>query len=481
MREIIRFLATMFIISVLLLLLGHFKNAHAQTNYGFESGSLGGWTAGGGSGAHAATGWSGNGVGVSVVTGMTNFAPGGGKTWNVTPYGTYMASIQAGSGAGTFDTMTASLGLNASSNQSIKSMLVTQSQSGGGNPTPTNASWISKTVTLVAGQTYTMAWQYVSSDYTPFNDGSIMTLSKVSDNTKGGVLNNTTSQYALLGFTNPGTGNYSTGSYGATGWQVATYSVTESGDYILGFASFNLGDTILSPILLIDEMQGQTTLNGTTFNPVPPNPGSTAPPAPPPAPSLCCGGSSTAFSADTTKSSSVQQFVNRTTADSRVHIEQIGNSNATVIEQTGTKNNYVHYYVNGSSNTATITQSGTASTQANYVDVSVTGNSNSTTITQTSTGGNKAAFVSVSNNNNSVTILQKDSGSHWADVTLTGGNKTVNINQSGAASHMASVNLSGQSTSLSLTQSGATQQFYSITHNCATAGGCAAITVTQGQ
>ena len=198
-------------------------------------------------------------------------------------------------------------------------------------------------------------------------------------------------------------------------------------------------------------------------------------------PTLCCGGSSAAFNAAATSVAKVQAFVNRTTADSKVNIEQIGNQNTIVVDQTGTKNNYVNYYANGSSNTATITQSGNASTQVNYVDVSITGNSNTTTISQTSTGGSKGAFVSGSDNSNIVKIQQKDAGSHYAEVHLSGGNKNVDITQQGSASHMTSVTLSGLPTALTLTQSGSTQQFYSITHNCATTGGCAAITVTQGQ
>lgn len=66
-------------------------------------------------------------------------------------------------------------------------------------------------------------------------------------------------------------------------------------------------------------------------------------------------------------------------------------------------------------------------------------------------------------------------------MNLSGGNKQVDINQSGSASHMANVTLSGQPTNLNLTQQGSTQQFYSIQFNCATAGGCAAISVTQGK
>jgi hypothetical protein len=103
------------------------------------------------------------------------------------------------------------------------------------------------------------------------------------------TLNNSQQRYGLLGFTNPGTGNYATDSYGSTGWQKVIFTVPQTGEYVLGFATFNLGDTALSPILFVDEIQGTTLLNGTSFAPIAPNPGSTAPPAttpttPPPPP-----------------------------------------------------------------------------------------------------------------------------------------------------------------------------------------------------
>ena len=196
---------------------------------------------------------------------------------------------------------------------------------------------------------------------------------------------------------------------------------------------------------------------------------------------LCCGGSSAAFNADTTNAAKVSAFVNRTTNDSRVYIEQIGNMNNITVQQSGTKNNYAGYTGNGSSNDIDIVQSGNASTQVNYTNVNVTGNSNTVNVTQSSTGGAKGAFVNIQNNNNSVIIQQKDSGSHWADVTVSGGNKNVDVLQQGSASHMARINLSGLPQDLSLTQGGSTQQYYSITSNCATAGGCAKITVNQGQ
>jgi hypothetical protein len=448
-----------------------FSQDISAQNLGFESNNLSGWTASGGE--------------VAVV-GTTNVSPGGGKNWTVNPYGTKMGRIQPNGGV-QFNTATASLGLSSVENTAIRNYLTGL----GGNSNPTNAGWIKREVTLQAGTTYTFGWNYVSTDYTPFNDGSMMTLTHATNPNITPNLNNSVQRYALLGFTNPGTGNYATDSYGSTGWQQARFTVPETGTYVLGFASFNLGDTALSPILFIDEIQGTTTLNGQTFGAVAPNAGSTAPPAepppppPPPPPTLCCGGSSASFAAESTKLAKVNQFKNRTTADSMVYIDQIGNSNTIKVKQTGTNQNYVDYAGNGSFNTVNVTQSGNASTQVNFVELTVgstsAANSNTANITQTSTGGTKAVFADVSGSSNSLTVQQTGSGSHWADITLTGGNKTVNVTQTGTAGHMANITLGGTATSLDLTQSGTTQQHYSITHTCAIAGGCGPITVTQGQ
>jgi hypothetical protein len=199
------------------------------------------------------------------------------------------------------------------------------------------------------------------------------------------------------------------------------------------------------------------------------------------APALCCGGSSASFNADANNVAKVQAFVNRTTADSKVYVDQVGSFNTITIQQTGTRNNYASYSGNGDSNTVSITQSGNNSTQANYTELSITGSSNTATLTQTSTGGGKGIFATVANNSNMLTVQQKDSGSHYAEINLSGGNKTVDLLQQGSASHMAKITLSGQPVGLNLSQSGSTQQFYSINYNCATQGGCSAITVTQGQ
>jgi fibronectin-binding autotransporter adhesin len=433
---------------------------------GFESGTLSGWVSSGGE--------------VSVV-GSTTVSPGGGKTWVINPYGTKMAQIQPTGGI-QFNNATASLGLSTAENTAIRNYLTGL----GGNSTPTNAGWIKRELTLQAGTTYTFGWNYVSTDYTPFNDGSMMTLTHATNASITPNLNNSQLRYALLGFTNPGTGNYATDSYGSTGWQQARFTVPETGTYVLGFASFNLGDTALSPMLFIDEIQGTTTLNGQTFGAVAPNAGSNAPPAdspppPPPPPQFCCGGSNAVFTPNPVNTAKVNTFVNRASQDSQVYIEQLGDMNTIIVQQTGTRNNYVDYNSNGNNNTVNVTQSGNGSTVANYVELNVFGNSNTANITQSSTGGTKNVFATVNNSNNSLTILQKDAGNHLAEITLTGGNKTVNLTQEGSAGHQARIELSGTPIGLTLTQGGSTQQNYSINYNCSTAGGCGPITVQQGQ
>ena len=443
------------------------------TNLGFESGTTSSWTVSNGTGAEKTSGWSSNGEGVQTTKGVTNYSPGGGKTWNISPYGTWMMSIQAGGGSPTFDSASASLGLTTQQVQDIKTFLQNQ----GGNSNPTNASWAKRTVTLEAGKVYVIAWQYLSTDYVPFNDGSMMTLTGPSMP----KLNNENKNYALLGFTNPGTGNYSTDSYGATGWQLATIEVTVTGDYTLGFASFNLGDTALSPILFVDDLQGTTTLNGTTFGPIPPNAGSSAP---------VTGGGSTAPACPNSSTCSQDPFnANASFANkanvwsqnggSKVIIEQIGNYNSATVTQSGRKN-YAEIHVNGSNNTTTVNQSANNSTSVNYIESYTVGNGNTQNLTQSSTGGAKGILLNSANGSNSVTVNQSDNGNHYAEITLSGGSKTVNVTQSGSAGHMAKIELTGGATQINTTQTGATQQFYSITHNCAQAS-CSAITVTQGQ
>lgn len=520
------------------------KCSYAQTNnLGFESGTTTGWSISNGTGTAKTSGWSDNGAGAETTTGMTNYQPGGGKTWTVKPYGTYMMAIQAGGASPTFDTSMGSLGLNSTELNAIKNYLTGL----GGNSTPTNASWAKRTVSLNAGVTYTVAWQYMSTDYVPFNDGSIMTLIHSTDASKIPTLNNGNKRYALLGFTNPGTGNYATDSYGSTGWQLATITVPVSGDYILGFASFNLGDTALSPILFVDDVQGTTELNGQPFNPIPPNPGSDAP--------VTGGGSSTPTypasdgitSTQLTQKNSAKTRVSNIILGNHLYIEEkIGSSNNSVtVEQSGSYNkiaglggvtysiidgdnntlnvkqgsvlgkNLIEFSIVGNSNSITLWQARNEATGlgnssdsgGHFAGINLSGNSNNLTLKQSNGGGTssghfalvdilgnsnqgllkqsgnteKIFFGQLTGNSNVFDITQQGTGNHYLDLTLTGASNNATVNQKDSGNHKATINLtnSGGANTLTLIQQGSTAQSINITQQCANLSGCS-VSVTQG-
>ena len=128
--------------------------------------------------------------------------------WTYTPEGSTAASLTPGSDS--FSTAIASLELTSAEQQEISSAT---------NMTPTNASWMTRTVHLEADTTYTMSWNFISGDYVPYDDGSFTTLVFQGAEPEPTVLiNNEAKNYALLGFTTS-PGNYSTGTYGSTRWQ----------------------------------------------------------------------------------------------------------------------------------------------------------------------------------------------------------------------------------------------------------------------
>lgn len=432
---------------------------------GFESGNLTGWTADGG---------------VAVVGSDSHSL--GGSNWTVNPYGDFMARLFP-SGSTMFDTATSQLGLSSVENTAIKNFLTIQSQTGGGNPNPTNAAWIKRTVELQVGVTYTFAWNYLSTDYTPFNDGSMMTLVHSTNSNITPTLNNEQQRYALLGFTNPGTGNYSTGSYGSTGWQIATITVPESGTYFLGFTAFNLGDTVLSPILFIDELQGTTTLNGQAFGPVAPNEGSLAPStdtqAPSPTPVY---GNSAITNQQNTKRQS--DFSSATGHGAKVDI--LGSGNDVYIEQAGSTGHFAGVGIIGDDNDVSVSQI-SSSNARHYADVVINGSNNLLSLTQEDT--DKIQFINVNGNFNTITTVQSGTGNHFLDLGIDGNNHSASITQSGSGSHSARIMLDGtQPWTFELNQNGDTGKNYTLPHDmsdsstvsgtCNAVGGCE-LTVNQ--
>jgi len=277
-----------------LILMSLSLTALAQTpDVSFGTGDLNGWV-GSSVGVHngAYGDGGGNGNTVATVNGTQTISCCGTNTWTISPYtGSYMVGLQPNSVAN-YSAMTTALGLSSSSLTALNGQVA----STGGSITST--AWISKDFTFAAGTTFKMAWVYTSTDYVPFNDGSIATLVNKNSATTFGTINGVSAQYILLGATNPGTGNYSTGSYGSTGWEQINYSITTAGDYKVGFGVFNQGDTALSPVLFVNDNLGTVKKNGTDFGAVASND-----------PTMPSGGSSPTPSAPTVVSTTTTNSV----------------------------------------------------------------------------------------------------------------------------------------------------------------------------
>lgn len=208
-------------------------------------------------------------IGGQTLTGAQTFQAGP-NAWEISPYtGSTMFSLQPNNPSNSYANMATALGMSSASVTALSGEIAAQNPQGGGNIT--NAAWVSKNFTFTAPAQFHMYWTYTSTDYVPFNDGSITTLVNTTNAAQLGKINGLTKEYLLLGATNPGTGNYSTDSYGSTGWQVVNYDIVHAGTYKLGFAVFNQGDTALSPVLNVNDGLGTVTKNGTTFGAVAPN------------------------------------------------------------------------------------------------------------------------------------------------------------------------------------------------------------------
>jgi hypothetical protein len=272
--------------------------ADLTSDLSFGTGDYNGWTAG--PSTYTQTGnYSGDGLGVATVTGTQTVSCCGPNTWAVSPYtGSYMVGLQPGNSSPNYSDMTSALGLSSSSISALSTEINSQ-----GTGAITSGVWITKNFTFSSPATFKMAWNYISTDYVPFNDGSLTSLVNTTDASQLGKINSKTQEYLLLGATNPGTGNYSTGSYGSTGWQWVNYDIITAGTYKLGFAAFNQLDTGLSPVLFVNDGLGTTTQNGTAFNPVAPN--DPTMPTTNPDGTVSTGGSSTPTVTGTTTSNTV--------------------------------------------------------------------------------------------------------------------------------------------------------------------------------
>ncbi|WP_313125872.1 InlB B-repeat-containing protein [Proteiniclasticum ruminis] len=218
-------------------------------NLGFEDGLVG---------------WVSNGADVSIA-GTRTVSP-----WNVLAHGSNMAILEP-DGISQFGIASLAKTLQLS-NQSVtylENNFVPQDDMIA--PGINNYAYIYQDISMNSGDQLTFSWNYVSTDYVPFNDGSIASMTYVGNSNVYPKINGVFTQVSILGATVPGTGNYSTGDYGSTGWQSITMEATVPGLYRIGFATFNLDDYDISPVLFVDNAAGTTLNNGVPFGPISPD------------------------------------------------------------------------------------------------------------------------------------------------------------------------------------------------------------------
>jgi len=165
-----------------------------------------------------------------------------------------------------------------------------------------------------------------------------------------------------------------------------------------------------------------------------------------------------------------------TGGDNTINISQARNIQGAVV---GTNGHYHDATVNGTNNTLTTQQSNTGGVGGHYMETTINGNQNSVIKRQTD-NANKIMFTTINGNNNTVEAVQKDGGQHYLDTKISGNNNSVNAIQEGTVANRATLDLtnSGGPASVILQQNGG--QNVTVTTTCATAGGCAPITVRQG-
>jgi hypothetical protein len=157
----------------------------------------------------------------------------------------------------------------------------------------------------------------------------------------------------------------------------------------------------------------------------------------------------------------------------------INQARTTLGSPLGTNGHYQSVEVTGYQNTVTTQQTNTGGVGGQYMETTVNGNQNNVVARQTD-NGNKIMFTSITGNNNTVDAVQKGTGQHYLENKLTGNGNSVSALQEGSIANRATIDLTnnGGPASVILQQNGG--QNVSVTTGCATAGGCAPITVRQG-
>lgn len=189
------------------------------TNAGFETGDLSGWTA----------------LGPTVVaTPSTNVVTFDSTNWVITAHDNWMAKLNPdGVGVATIE---AALGVAAGSLNALNT------NANGGSIT--DAAAIYQNFSGNAGDNLSLFWDYVATDYIPFNDPSFAIVIAPDGSVDISVL---ASIHGL---------GIDVGTSGHSGWQEFSYDLTQTGDYKVAFVVTNDKDQVLDGVLFIDDQPG---------------------------------------------------------------------------------------------------------------------------------------------------------------------------------------------------------------------------------
>lgn len=217
-------------------------------NHDFETGDLTGWQS----------------IGDVSAAGATNVETNNGTNYLISPNGSTMAHLN--SNGATVSEIETFLGIAQGSLFAAQDTGDTVNNGGGfpggdddfpggdddfpedyeqdGNYELTNGSAIFQSFSANAGDTVAMSWNYVARDYIPYTDPSFAVLIAPDGETLIEVLASTTG---------PG---LPTGSDGISGVFSFAQELDQTGEYKLGFAVTNSGDTVLDAALFLDDAPG---------------------------------------------------------------------------------------------------------------------------------------------------------------------------------------------------------------------------------
>jgi hypothetical protein len=196
------------------------------------------------------TGW--NTIGAVATTPSTTVTTHDNIVWTIGAAGSAMAQLQSsGSTIGSIESI---LGLAAGSLNALN----TNANDGD----LTNGSALYRAFSASAGDSISFAWDYVATDYIPFNDPAFALL--IGPDASIEVL---ASIHGL---------GMAVGTSGHSGWQTFSETLDVTGDYTIAFVTTNDKDTVLNSHLFIDNVAG--SCNPTCPPPVNnvPEPGSMA-------------------------------------------------------------------------------------------------------------------------------------------------------------------------------------------------------------